>query len=227
MEVLLQMRSLIYTLNSNDIKAVYKKDKLLGKLIKFIGDIEISLRDDYFLSLVRAIVGQQLSVKAAATINDRLMALCGELSPDRILELQEEELRGVGLSRGKVVYIRDLASRVKNGDLKLDRIEELEDENIIKSLTEIKGIGKWTAEMFLIFSLGRPNIFSMGDLGLQRSVMWLYQMEEVSVQYLKECQLKWSPYGTVASIYLWEAINRGYVDGYKSLKEAEKDHALK
>lgn len=214
--------SIRYTLDFKGVKAIMKKDKTLGKLIKLIGDLEVPLREDYFTSLVRAIVGQQLSVKAAATINDRVYTLCGEVTPGRILELSEEELRGAGLSTSKVTYIKDLASKVIGGELQLDQMDSFTDGEIIESLTAVKGIGRWTAEMFLIFSLGRPDVFSVGDLGLKRAIKWLYQLEEAPLPYLKECGTKWSPNGTIASLYLWEAINIGYVDGYKSMAEVIK-----
>jgi DNA-3-methyladenine glycosylase II len=133
-----------------------------------------------------------------------------------MLDLSEEELRGVGLSRGKVAYVKDLARNVVEGKLTLHKLEEQTDEEIILGLTAVKGIGRWTAEMFLIFSLGRPDVFSCGDLGLKRALCWLYKREEASAAFLKECASRWSPNGTVASLYLWEAINRGYVDEYSS-----------
>lgn len=209
------------TKTSREVKEILKKDRRLNKLIKLIGEIEIPLKKDYFASLVESIIGQQLSVKVASTIKSRVMSLCGELSPHRILELSEEELRSVGLSRGKVLYLKDLAHHVNEGRLELNSLDMQKDEEIICRLTAVKGIGRWTAEMFLIFSLGRPDVFSCGDLGLKRAISWLYQMEEVPLSFLKECYSNWSPHGTVASLYLWEAINRGYVGEYSSIDEVK------
>lgn len=213
---------MLITLASKEIKDISKKDTELSRLINLIGDIEIPLKEDYFTSLVSAIIGQQLSVKAASTIKARVLSLCGELSPEKILDLSEEELRGVGLSRGKVLYVKDLARNVIEGKIELYMLDKQTDEEIIHRLTAVKGIGRWTAEMFLIFSLGRPDVFSCGDLGLKRALCWLYKMEEAPLTFLKECASKWSPNGTVASLYLWEAINRGYVDEYSSIDELLK-----
>ena len=195
-------------------------DELLGKLIRTVGDISIPLATDYFDTLVKTIIGQMLSVKAAATICNRVEELCGKFTPEIILSIDNEEFRKCGMSGAKVAYIKDLSQKVQNKELDLEDLHRLEDKEVLKAVMAVKGIGKWTAEMFLIFSLGRLNILSFGDAGLQRAVKWLYDMEErEDYKYLENFKGKWEPYNSVASLYLWEAINKGFVDKYKSFKE--------
>lgn len=187
-------------------------DPRVGRLIDLIGEINLLLRDDYFASLVRAVIGQQLSVKVATTIWNRTVNLCGEMKPEIILALNEDKLRTAGFSQQKIAYIKDLAVKVSCGEVKLTRLPEMADDEVIRTLTAIKGIGVWTAQMFLIFSLGRPDVFSTADLGLRRAVKWLYNLDEMpNSKELEKYSENWRPYRSAASLYLWEAINRGHV----------------
>jgi DNA-3-methyladenine glycosylase II len=211
-------RQLIIQTDSPEVQTLSRNDPLLGRLITAIGDLTLDLRDDDFGSLVRSVIGQQLSVKAAATIWNRTVDLCGVITPDAILSTSDERLRTAGLSKAKIAYVKDLSSKVGNGQLELSRLREQADEDVIRSLRQVKGVGQWTAEMFLVFSLGRLDILSLGDAGLQRAANWLYGQQSAG----KKIELvglgdNWSPYRTLASLYLWEAINRGYVDGYAEL----------
>jgi DNA-3-methyladenine glycosylase II len=191
-----------------------RRDRCMANLIAQIGSLELSLRTDYFANLVRAIVGQQLSAKVARVIWERLMALCEVIEPEVILGLDDESLKQVGLSRTKVCYIKDLAQKVGQGTLQLDALSTMADEDIIKALTTVKGIGKWTAEMFLIFSLGRPDILALDDVGLQRAMRWVYNLPEYPKgEVMKQYGEKWRPYRSVASLYLWEAVDLGLVTG--------------
>lgn len=163
------------------------------------------------------IVSQQLSVKAADTIFLRLhnLILGNRLTPENILCLNDLELKDVGLSRAKIGYLKDLANKVKNKEIILKDLDRLSDQNVIVELTKIKGIGKWTAEMFLMFALGRDDIFSMYDLGLQNAVKKIYKNRlpldktgnlKYDLNIIEDITLQWSPYRTIASIILWYSL---------------------
>jgi DNA-3-methyladenine glycosylase II len=154
-------------------------------------------------------VGQQLSTKAAASIWRRVQESFGAATPTprELLAADPERLRAAGLSRAKVEYLRDLAERVENGELDLKRIAELPDEDVIAALIEIKGVGRWTAEMFLIFHLGRPDVISTGDLGLRRAVQIAYGLEELpGPTEFERIAEPWRPHRTLASLYLWRSL---------------------
>jgi DNA-3-methyladenine glycosylase II len=200
------------------LQTLSASDPILAALIEKVGDYELNLRSDCFSALVRSVIGQQLSVKVAGTIWRRTQDLCvskgdgGEICPETITNLSEEALRGVGLSRTKVVYIKDLAQKVSAGEIDFQILRSLPNPEIITQLTAVKGIGTWTAEMFLIFSLGRLDILSLKDLGLKRAIQWLYGLKKFpSEQTMLKYGKKWAPYQTVASLYLWEVINRGLI----------------
>lgn len=200
------------TTKCDAIVSLTATDPLLGELIDLIGELTLPLRDDYFASLVRSIIGQQLSVKVATTIWNRIVQACGEMKPEMILAFDEDKLRAAGVSRPKIIYVKDLAGKVSSGEVNLARLPEMTDDEVIRTLTIIKGIGVWTAQMFLIFSLGRPDVLSIADLGLRRAVQWLYHLDEMpGAKDLEQYGEKWRPYRSAASLYLWEAINRGHV----------------
>lgn len=211
----------VLQLEGANMRELMEADPRLGRLIELIGPLEIPLRADPFVSLISSIISQQLSVKAAATIWGRVTELCGPgMSASTMAALSDEQLRSVGVSMFKIRYIRDLCDRVMSGELPLDQLDELSDEEVMKALVAVKGIGRWTAEMFLIFSLGRTGILSHGDAGLQRAARWLHNMEERDdAGYTQQHELNWAAYPTAASIYLWEAINIGWVDSGKSFDE--------
>ncbi len=189
------------------------KDSSLEGIIKKYGSIEVPIQLDYFASLSSSIVGQQLSNRVAEVLWNRLNMLTeNQVTPEKILMLENETLRQIGISYSKIRYLKELAGAVDDGSLKLDGLDQLEDEEIVKQLTGIKGIGPWTAEMFLIFSMGRMDIFSVGDAGLCRAVQWLYGLEEMpSKEQLVQISEKWSPYRTIASLYLWKALDENYI----------------
>ena len=167
---------------------------------------------NYYGRLVRAIIGQQLSVKAADTIEKRFVDLFGgELpAPEQILEKEIEELRAVGLSNAKAAYVKDLAQHILDGRLELDKLPELTNEEIIKELVAVKGIGEWTAHMFLIFALGRLDILPTGDLGIRAGIKKLYGFEELPTpaQMIELAEKnKWHPYESVASWYIWQSLD--------------------
>jgi DNA-3-methyladenine glycosylase II len=188
-------------------------DPSMGALMNAVGELRIPLRTDYFDALIHAIVGQQISVKAAATVRARLKEAAGALTPAKVLALDPEVLRGAGVSPTKISYMHDLSSRITSGTLDLQRLPRMDNDEVLAALTAVKGIGRWTADMFLIHSLGRMDVLVMGDAGLQRAAWWLHRLPEHGQRkYLEQVGHLWVPYGTAASLYLWEAINLGWVD---------------
>jgi DNA-3-methyladenine glycosylase II len=166
-------------------------------------------RPDPYEALARAIVGQQLSTKAAASIWEKLQRVFGGKTPApaELLAADESAVQGAGLSRAKVRFLRDLASRVEQGELDLERLPELADEDVVAALLEVHGIGRWTAEMFLIFHLGRPDVLSTGDLGIRRAVQAAYDLEELPAPAeLERIAEPWRPHRTQACLYLWRSL---------------------
>jgi DNA-3-methyladenine glycosylase II len=167
-------------------------------------------RPDAYEAIARAIVGQQLSTKAARSIWERLVAPFGGSfpAPARLIATEPESLREAGLSWSKVGFLRDLAERIENGSLDLDGLAELADEDVIAGLTEIKGIGRWTAEMFLIFHLARPDVVSTGDLGIRRAVQIAYGLDDLPGPHdLERIAEPWRPHRTLACLYLWRSLD--------------------
>ncbi len=195
-------------------RELMKADPKLAKLMKQLGPIHPerdrrASRPDAYIALARAICGQQLSTKVAATIWGRVEDLFdGVPTPEQVIAADPQTLRDAGLSWGKVSYFRDLAERVRDGELDLDRLPEMDDEAVIEELTQIKGIGRWTAEMFLIFHLGRSDILSTGDLGLRNGAQLAHELDEPPTPAeLGEMGQRWSPHRTLASLYLWRALD--------------------
>jgi len=190
---------------------VLKKDPKLAKVISIVGKYQISTSSNYFESLVEAIITQQLSGSAAKAIAKRFCNLYGKRFPKPIdvIKTSDSKLRKTGLSKMKVEYIKELSKAIESKKLKMRSLSKLSDEVIIEQLTQIKGIGRWTAEMFLIFSLGRMDVLPVGDLGLRKGVQ-LYKSSkelpnEAEIEKLAE---KWRPYRTVATWYLWKSLQK-------------------
>jgi DNA-3-methyladenine glycosylase II len=164
---------------------------------------------DPFKALTRAIVGQQLSAKAAATIFSRFEGLFDAFpTPAQVSGVSDDRLRGVGLSAQKLGYLRDLCRRIVEGELPLDVLDRMDDEAVIENLTQVKGIGRWTAEMFLIFRLQRPDVLPVGDLGIVRAVQRAYKLRKApSADRLTRIGEAWRPYRSVACWYLWASLN--------------------
>lgn len=199
-------------------KQLAATDPTMAALIERIGRIDLETRlrrrseerpADAYGALLRAIVGQQLSTKAARTIYGRVLELFDGRTPtpEQLLEADETKLRAAGLSGRKVEYIRDLAAHVIAGELELDRLEELSDEEVIEEIVAVRGLGVWTAEMFLLFHLERPDVLSGGDLGIRKAVLIEYGLEEMPppAQVL-EIGERWRPHRSLASLYLWESL---------------------
>lgn len=186
-----------------------KKDKHIAPLIKKWGSCNIKpiKKSLYFEDLVDAICSQQLSGKAATTIFNRVKkTLGGKFEPEVIFKIEDQKLRDCGLSWGKVKYVKDLALHVKKGSLKLNKLNKLSDEEVINELVAVKGIGRWTAEMFLMFSLARPDIFPVDDLGIKKGFEKVTGKKWNKVRAAKFAERNWKPYRTVASWYLWRAL---------------------
>lgn len=193
-------------------RALMRRDPVLGAAIKRIGPCGMAGRqkDDHLVTLVSAIVSQQLSTKAAATIFGRLVALFPDgriSSAAAISALSDPDLRAVGLSRQKVGYLRDLCACVGDRRLVLDELDQCADEEVIQRLTAVKGFGRWTAEMFLMFRLHRPDVLPVGDLGIANAVRKLYGLrKQPDAKRLLKIGEPWRPYRSVASWYLWQSL---------------------
>ena len=193
-------------------------DPTMAALIERVGKIDLETRlrrrseqapPDAYGALLRAIVGQQLSTKAARTIYLRVIDLFGGRTPtpQQLLDAAEADLRGAGLSGRKVEYVQDLARHVLSGELELERLEELGDEQVIEEIVAVRGLGRWTAEMFLIFHLQRPDVLSGGDLGIRKAIQIEYGLEQMPTpQEVVERSEIWSPHRSLASLYLWESL---------------------
>lgn len=197
-----------------------RRDPVLADLIRTHGPCGLAAaqRSDHFTALVRAITGQQLSTKAASTIFSRLAALMPEaLTPEALSRLTDEQFRAVGMSRQKVAYFRDLSEKVMTGALPLqsaattgiaDPLEAMTDDEVIAALTQVKGIGRWSAEMFLMFRLHRPDVLPVGDLGIVNAVKNVYRLRKrPTPDRIRKIGEAWRPYRSVASWYLWRSLD--------------------
>lgn len=188
-------------------------DPALGAVIAVVGACTIRPHHNYYQELVDSIISQQLSVKAASTIQKRFCELFGSTelpAPELILTKDIDELRTAGLSRGKAAYVRDLAQRVVDGKVKFDNIDSLTNEEVIAELTAVKGVGEWTAHMFLMFCMGRMDVLAHGDLGIKNGVQKLYRLDhqptaaEVVTIANKN---QWHPYESIACWYIWQSLD--------------------
>lgn len=208
----------------NPAKHLASVDPILGAAIELIKLPAMNKRSaNHFRSLVESIVSQQLSVKASDTIFKRFVELFQKKSlpnslgkraskkfptPAQVLKMSDAKLRSVGLSGSKVKYIKDLAKKIHRKEVQLNRLHKMTDEAVIEHLVQVKGIGRWTGEMFLMFSLARPDIFSHGDLGLRNAIKKLYGFKKPpTTKQIEKIVAKWSPYRTLASRYLWRSLD--------------------
>jgi len=191
------------------VEHLRQSDSVLSAIIDSVGPFRMNYDEPAFASLAEAIVYQQLHGKAAATIFSRFMTLAGNpLTPQGVLKLNLEQMRSVGLSQQKSSYLRDLAERTHRGELDFAQLPEMPDQDVIRHLTQVKGIGVWTAHMFLMFSLRRPNILPTGDLGIQTAIRKHYRKRKMpnpaQMEKIARC---WEPYRSVACWYLWRSLD--------------------
>ena len=189
-------------------KHLSKKDRVMKRLIAQFPDVSLSSRGDAFTTLARSIVGQQISVKAAQTVWDRFALLPKKMVPASILKLKVDDMRAAGLSARKVEYLVDLAIHFDSGAIHSQSFEQMDDEAIIAELVAIRGIGRWTAEMFLMFDLMRPNVLPLDDIGLINGISKGYfSGEAVSRSDIREVAAAWAPFRSVATWYIWRSLD--------------------
>jgi DNA-3-methyladenine glycosylase II len=186
-----------------------KADPVMRAIIERVGAYRIEHREPGFATLVTSIVNQQLSGRVASVILGRLIAMLpgGKVTPEAILKLRPARMRKAGLSKQKTAYIRDLARMTNKGHIKFETLADLPDSEVIEHLTQVKGIGVWTAHMFLIFALRRPDILATGDLGVRNAIRKAYQLEELPhPEQMEEMAAVWRPYSSIAMWYLWRSL---------------------
>jgi DNA-3-methyladenine glycosylase II len=189
-------------------RALAKRDAVMGTIMRAHPRIYLARRGEAFLTLARAIVGQQISVKAAQSVWDRLVACVGEVTPQAVLLKERPVLRACGLSDRKTEYIADLAQHFADGSIHVHRWPRMSDEEIIAELVQVRGIGRWTAEMFLIFNLLRPDVFPLDDLGLQKGIRVSYfANRKVALSTMRRLGESWRPWRSVATWYLWRSLD--------------------
>lgn len=195
------MTSIIY--GATEIAHLSRRDKRLGAAIARLGMIERPTTPDLFTALIKNIVEQQISVKAAVTVYARLLALCGEMTPQQIVALNVETIQQCGMTMRKAGYILNAADAVLNGRLNLNALIQSSDDEVIRALSALDGVGVWTAEMLLISALARPDVVSWGDLAIRRGMMVLYGQQTLTKEQFARYRKRYAPYGTTASLYLW------------------------
>ena len=189
-------------------KHLTKKDRVMRRLIPQVGDVAFQRRGDAFITLARSIVGQQISVKAAQSVWERFAALPDRMTPQQVLQLAPQAMRTAGLSVRKGEYLHDLARHFVAHDLQNAHWRDMDDDAVIATLIAIRGIGRWTAEMFLIFHLMRPNVLPLDDVGLMKGISHNYfSGEPVSRHEMRELSQAWQPYCSVATWYLWRSLD--------------------
>ncbi len=192
------------------VQYLCKNDKRLAKLIDMIGEIEYKIQPDYFARLVGSIINQMLSNKAAHTISGRVVELCGgSITPENLLKLDREQLRGAGLSYTKADNILGIAKAAKDGSLDFSNFPNMSDDEVMKELTRLRGIGIWSAKMFLIFTLNRMDILPYEDVAFLQTYAWLYKTKDLQpASIIKRCK-KWKPYRSIAARYFYYALDMG------------------
>jgi DNA-3-methyladenine glycosylase II len=197
------------------------RDKILGNVIDKIGHIKRTIDIDLFSSIVHHIIGQQISSAAQKTIWKRMNNELGTITEDVICDLSVDEIQNFGMTFRKAEYIRDFSCKIKRGELNIDELKNKPDNEIIIELSKVKGIGRWTAEMIMIFCLQRPDILSYDDLAIQRGLRMVYHHRNINKKTFEKYRRRYSPYNTVASLYLW-SIAAGTIEGMKDYASNEK-----
>lgn len=201
---MITVKTKFFEYSQREIDYLKNVDQLLGAGMKRLGWVEREVIPDLFTALIYAIVGQQISVKAVHTIWNRMQVCFGEITPQNITFTAVEKIQQCGLSMRKAGYIKSVSETVMCGDFKLMELYELPDEEVIRRLSKLHGIGVWTAEMLLLNSMERPDVVSWGDIAIRRGMMNLYGLTEITKEQFEKYKKQYSPYGSVASIYLWK-----------------------
>ena len=199
-----------FSYGKKEIAYLTERDPILGEAIARVGHIKREVHTDLFSSLINSIVGQQISTKAQITIWKRITDNFSPLTPEILAAASDEELQSCGLSFRKVSYIKEIANTVLDGSLDLDGLHNLSDDDVCDRLVQIKGIGVWTAEMLMTFSMQRPNVMSIGDLAILRGLRMLYHHRKITPKLFAKYKRRYSPYATVASLYLWALASGDY-----------------
>ncbi|NLL41725.1 MAG: DNA-3-methyladenine glycosylase 2 family protein [Firmicutes bacterium] len=192
-----------YVYGATEVEYLKSKDKRLGDAIDRIGTIKREVYPELYPTLVKSIVGQQISTKAQMTVWARMTERFQPFTPNVLAQAAVKELQGCGISMRKATYIHAMTQAIEAGEVNLDALQTLSDEEVCQELTKLKGVGVWTAEMMLIFSLQRPDIVSYGDLAIQRGMRMLYRHKQITPDLFRKYRKRYAPYGTVASLYLW------------------------
>ena len=199
---------------AREVDYLKARDRVLGEVIDQVGHVEREVDPDLFSAVVHHIVGQQISTKAQATIWARMRERLGEVNARTVAAADTAALQSVGISLRKAEYIQDFAGKVNSGAFDLQRVAALPDSEAIEALVALKGVGVWTAEMILLFCLQRPDIFSFDDLAIQRGLRMVYRHRKIDRKLFEKYRRRFSPYGSVASLYLW-AVAGGAIPGKK------------
>lgn len=216
------MEPVVLTETSKEILVLSKKDKRLAQVISAIGPIQYALHDDGYAFLVHEIIEQMLSVKAGNRISSRLADICrGEITLQSISNLAVDEIRQAGMSQAKAQYIKILSDSILSGQLNLSSLEAKSDQEVIRELTALRGIGNWTAKMYLIFVLGRPNVLPFEDGAFLQAYRWLYDTEDCHPESIKKKCKKWSPYASIAARYLYRALDSGMTKSKFEIRKGE------
>ena len=203
----------LYTYTKEQVQELIKKEPAFSEYIQIIGDIEVNINPNIFESIIEAMIAQQISRKVAQIITNRLIEKVKKITPKKILLLTDEDFSQIGLGPQKRGYVRAISTSFSNGQIKEDELLKLNEEELKQELIKLKGVGEWTAEMLLIFSLGKPNILSYKDLGIKKGLVKLYNknnIEEITSEFFEECKNKFSPLNTLASLYLWKIASLKY-----------------
>ena len=210
-----------FAYGETELSYLRQKDKRLCEVIDRIGRIDRTVDPDLFSSVVHHIIGQQISTKAQATIWQRMQDALGTVNAETVLKAGVPNLQGLGMTFRKAEYITDFAEKVHTGAFDLDAVEHMRDEDAIRALSSLKGIGVWTAEMILLFCLQRPDIFSFDDLAIQRGLCMVYHHREIDRKLFEKYRRRFSPYCSVASLYLW-VVAGGAIPEMKDYKPKSK-----
>lgn len=201
------MKKVKYDINNEKVKALLLTDKNLSQLIKQIHYSELIIEPDGFKCIIKYVIGQQISDKARETIWNKFLLKFNPVEPSKILSIDDNEIKLIGLSERKVFTIKQIALEIVNGNINFNNFKFCSNEQIINDLIKIKGIGRWTAEMYLIFSLGRENVLSKTDGTIKRTIKWMYNLSELpNDKEIKNYFKKWEGYETIVSTFLWKSI---------------------